>query len=68
MIWIGILLAIIVLLLIYVLIVLNNGFTVTNRNLDANTIKNAILIKKCDEIVTRYNGMTKGIINDLKGQ
>ena len=50
----------------YNLMVSNNGFTITNRNIKLGSAKSEVLTKKCDEIVGKYNGLTKGLAEQLK--
>ncbi len=58
----------ILLLGIYILVVVNNGFTVIDRNIKSQTIKNDVLTKKCDEIVSKYSQQVRAITSEIRGQ
>ena len=68
LIFIAVMLVLIFFAIIYLIVMVNNGFIVTNTNVDGLEAKCVVLTKKCDEVVTKYSIMTKAIAEDLKGR
>ncbi len=53
----------IVFLLIWIAMILNNGFAFTNKNIDNLALKNTVLVNRADEVISKYRSMMKDIEN-----
>ena len=54
--------------ILYILIVVNNGFSVIKLAMESLEVQCKLLIVKCDKIVGKHDYMTRSIIEDIKGK
>ena len=47
--------------LVWMMLVLNDGFSFTNRNIDNSVTKNEVLVQKADEVIGKYKRMMQDI-------
>lgn len=57
------LLVLILFFLIWIVMILNNGFSFTNKNIDNSTKKNELLVLKADEVIAKYKRIMIDIEN-----
>lgn len=57
------LLVLILFFLVWIVMILNNGFSFTNKNIDNSTKKNELLVLKADEVIAKYKRIMIDIEN-----
>lgn len=62
----GLIVGLLVLILFFlgwIVMILNNGFSFTNKNIDNSTKKNELLVLKADEVIAKYKRIMIDIEN-----
>ena len=51
------------LMMVWILMILNNGFSFTNKNIDNLGVKSEVLVTKADEVIGKYKRIMIDIEN-----